>query len=501
MSYASRSLTDCERRYSETEKEALALVWACEKFHAYIYGIDFELVTDHKPLEVIYGPRSKPCARIERWVLRVQPYAFKVRHIPGTQNIADPLSRLLPDHNKSDQHEHEAETYVRFVAVAATPQAITTREIEEASAEDEELCRIRNSVQAGSQGECEKQFLPIFGELCTIGKLVLRGTRIVVPTCLRPRLLALAHEGHLGIVNTKQRLRTKVWWPNMEKEAEAYCKSCHGCQVVSRLDPPEPIRSTPLPPGPWQDLAVDLMGPLPSGHSILVVVDYYSRFYEIEILKSTTTDKIISCLERIFSRHGLPITLKSDNGPQFIAQEFAKFCIENNIEHLKVTARWPQANGEVERQNQSLLKRLKIAQAENKNWQTELNKYLMAYRALPHATTGKSPAELLYGRKMRTKMPDVLERPVEENQEVRDHDAENKGKNKVYADAKRNAKFSEVDLGDSVLVKQDKQNKLTTTFNPTPFTVVSKKGNSLVLQAPSGEQYSRKVSRTNLRNP
>ena len=78
--YASRSLTDTERRYSQTEKEALALVWACEKFHPYVYGVPFDLVTDDKPLEVIYGPRSKPCAPIERWVLRMQPYKFKVKY-------------------------------------------------------------------------------------------------------------------------------------------------------------------------------------------------------------------------------------------------------------------------------------------------------------------------------------------------------------------------------------------------------------------------------------
>ena len=82
ISYASRSLSDTEKRYSQTEKEALALVWACEKFHPYVYGIPFELVTDHKPLEVIYGPKSRPCARIERWVLRMQPYDFKVKYKP-----------------------------------------------------------------------------------------------------------------------------------------------------------------------------------------------------------------------------------------------------------------------------------------------------------------------------------------------------------------------------------------------------------------------------------
>ena len=84
---------------------------------------------------------------------------------------------------------------------------------------------------------------------------------------------------------------------------------------MARPEFPEPIRSIALPDGPWQDLAVDLMGPLPSRHSLLVIVDYYSRFYEVEVMQSTTTEKVIDCLADIFCTHGLPVTIKSDNGP------------------------------------------------------------------------------------------------------------------------------------------------------------------------------------------
>ena len=163
--------------------------------------------------------------------------------------------------------------------------------------------------------------MTVAGELCVIGQLVLRGTRIIIPSKLQPRTLALAHEGHLGVVGTKQNLRTKVWWPGMDKAVERHCQACQECQLVARPDPPEPIRSTSLPDGPWQDLAVDLMGPLPSGHSLLVIVDYYSRFYEVEVMQSTTTEKIIDRLADTFSRHGLPNTIKSDNGPQFKSNE------------------------------------------------------------------------------------------------------------------------------------------------------------------------------------
>lgn len=498
ISYASRSLSDVEQRYSQTEKEALAIVWACEKFHPYVYGLEFELLTDHKPLQTIYGPRSKPSARIERWVLRLQAYKFKVIYIPGKSNIADPLSRLLhPTKSSTTPSElaEEAEAHVHFVATNATPNAVTMRELEEASREDEELQEIRRSIDTGRWHNCDKLYVAVSSELCTMGELVLRGNRIIVPEKLRPRTLTLAHEGHLGIVGTKQNLRTKVWWPGMEKEAEKFCKSCYGCQLVSRPNPPEPVRSTKLPSGPWEDIALDFLGPLPSGHSVLVIIDYYSRYYEIAILKSTTAEKTVETLKVIFARHGLPLTVHSDNGPQFISQVFADYMKAIGAKHLKVTPRWPQANGEVERQNQSLLKRMKIAQAEGKDWQQEILSYLAAYRATPHPSTGRSPAELLFGRKIRTKLPQLLGNNDMADQEVRDRDAEKKGLSKLHADEKRNARDSDVMPGDTVLLRREQTGKLDTPFIPEPFQVVEKTGSRVTVQSPSGARYFRNSSR------
>ena len=232
ISYASRSLSDTKRRYSQTEKEALAIVWACERFHAYLYGAEFELMTDHKPLECIFSPKSKTCARIERWLLRMQPYKFSVKYILGPKNIADFLSRLLhPTSNLKEKNQ--TDEYVKWVAQESTPVALTTREIESASEEDPELQSVRECLLSGRWHDIEfKEYLPMRGELCAIGKLVLRGTRIVVPKELRSHVLELAHEGHPGIVAMKQRLRSKVWWPGLDKDAERVCKTCHGCQLV-----------------------------------------------------------------------------------------------------------------------------------------------------------------------------------------------------------------------------------------------------------------------------
>ena len=96
-------------------------------------------------------------------------------------------------------------------------------------------------------------------ELSNVGSIVLRGTRIIVPSALREHF---AHEGHQGIVKTKQRLRSKVWWPGLDKETDRSCKSCHACQLVGQNSNPEPLRITDMPQSPWSDLAADLFGPM-----------------------------------------------------------------------------------------------------------------------------------------------------------------------------------------------------------------------------------------------
>lgn len=136
-----------------------------------------------------------------------------------------------------------------------------------------------------------------------------KGNTLFLPHALKARVLALAHKGHLGIVSTKQHLRSKVWWLGKDKDAERHVKSCHGCLIVAQPDVPEPLRPTALPDGPWQDITTDLLGSLPTRHSILVVVDYYSRYYENDIMQSTTAEKVIDSLETIFSHHGLPLTI------------------------------------------------------------------------------------------------------------------------------------------------------------------------------------------------
>ena len=196
---------------------------------------------------------------------------------------------------------------------------MTTRDIERATGVDAELCNVRECILTGDWQNLEsKTYLTVRNELTFVGCVILRGTRIVMPKSLRDRVLTLAHEGHPGIVVMKRRLRTKVWWPGIDRDVEMFCKKCYGCQLVSQPTAPEPMIRTELPKGPWQDLACDLLGPLPSGDYLFVVVDYFSRYFEVAIMKSVISANIIASLEKMFATHGLPMSITTHGLPRSI---------------------------------------------------------------------------------------------------------------------------------------------------------------------------------------
>ncbi|XP_055633997.1 uncharacterized protein K02A2.6-like [Toxorhynchites rutilus septentrionalis] len=282
----------------------------------------------------------------------------------------------------------------------------------------------------------------------------------------------------------------------MDREVEHFLKDCRGCILVSAPDVPVPMARKLLPAGPWQEIAVDFMGPLPEGQWLFVVVDYYSRFVEVAEMKNVTVADTIRELSTIFGRFGVPITMRADNGPQLSGEckELKQFCEEFNIELVNTIPYWPQANGEVERQNRNILKRLRIAQELGKDWRLELRKFLLAYHSTIHSTTGKSPSELMFGRRIRNKLPSIPEH--KEDEEVRDRDKIVKEKGKGYSDNKRRACSNDVTEGDLVYMKrQRKEHKPVTDFSSELFKVIKRVGSEVTVKSlRSGNEYKRYVS-------
>ena len=214
IAFASRSLSDVERRYSQTEKEGLGIVWGCEKFQLYLVGTNFELLTDHKPLERIFNPRHKTSARLERWALRLQPFIFTIRYIKGKDNPTDILSRM-PMQRLIDETRIKTEEYINEIINYALPVAIELEEIQECMKTDIVLQQVIEAVKSEvwNNEESLKPYKQIRNELTLVQGLLLRQSRIVMPKELHKRTLDLVHKNHMGIVKSKEHFRGKVWWP------------------------------------------------------------------------------------------------------------------------------------------------------------------------------------------------------------------------------------------------------------------------------------------------
>ncbi|XP_028408174.1 uncharacterized protein K02A2.6-like [Dendronephthya gigantea] len=499
IAYASRSLSPVETRYSQTEKEALAAVWGCERFHLYLVGTQFDLITDHKPLEIIYSPKSKPPLRIERWLLRLQQYKFNIKYRPGSGNPADVLSRqpLFTNYKSSTI----AEEYINFVQDHSIPKSLTLEEIRIATAEDPELQNVISKVKGGHWNKAERDMTSYYNQREQLAlsdcEIVLRNSQIIIPKSLQARVLAIAHEGHQGIVKTKMLLRSKVWWPGIDNQVERLVKQCLPCQAAVHQSPKcqPPLNMTKLPPHPWHTVHADFCGPFPNGDKLLVVIDAHSRYPEVEIMQSTTTTAVITRLQRIFSRHGYPEEFTSDNGPPFNAAEFTNYLNEHGVHHRRITPYWPQANGEAERFMKTVTKAIRTAHSEGRRWQDELDTFLLNYRSTPHSTTHTSPAELLFNRVIRNKLPSFssLQPSEDSDQQHVVCDKEEKRKMKMHADRRNKAKESPLKVGDYVLVKTPKDNKLSLPFQSETIQSIEIKGN-MVTARNAEQMVTRNVS-------
>ncbi|XP_058038731.1 uncharacterized protein K02A2.6-like, partial [Ahaetulla prasina] len=402
IAYYSRTMSSTERNYSQLDKEALAIVAGVKKFHEYVFGRDFEIITDHRPLQgLLAGDRPTPVAlspRLTRWTIFLAAYSYKLLHRPGKElGHADALSRCpLPE-----TIEDPTPGIPVLLIDSLDSGPVTSKEVARASYKDITIRTVIGWVQRGwpaAPGERFKEFVKKCGELSAQGRCLLWGDRVVIPEKLRKKVLDLLHEGHPGIVRMKGLARSYVWWPLMDSEIAERVGKCQACQESRPLPPTAPIREWERPQGPWSRIHIDFAGPF-HGQTFLVVVDAYSKWLEIILMRSMTAEAVISVLRRLFVTHGLPDTLVSDNGPQFTATQFEGYLAEEGIRHALSAPFHPATNGLAERFVRSAKEAL--SRIKPGDWQTKIDTFLAVQHRTPCVTTGRSPAKLLMGRKLR----------------------------------------------------------------------------------------------------
>ena len=354
----------------------------------YLFGRQFEIVSDHKPLQHLFSEsRSIPAmasARIQRWALTLSAYSYTISYKPGSRNAtADVLSRLpLPEVPANTPLPGET------VLLLETLQGpMSAKQVRSLTDRDPLLSKVRRMVQQGWHYTGDEEMRPFThrkDELSVQDGCLLWGSRVIIPQAGRAMVLAELHQGHPGICRMKSLARSVVWWPRLEEDIEHTVQDCHQCQVTRKSPAPAPLHPWEWLARPWARVHIDHAGPF-LGKNFLVIVDVHSKWLEVI---------------PIFATHGLPEMLVSDNGPSFVSSEFQEFMQKNGIRHVKCVPYHPASNGLAERAVQTFKEGLKkVTQGDI---QTRLARFLFQYRITPHTTTGIAPAELMLGRRPRS---------------------------------------------------------------------------------------------------
>ena len=379
IAFASRTLTSSEKNYAQVEKEALALIFGVKKFHAYLYGREFTLVTDHKPLISILGPKKGipplAAARLQRWALLLSAHKYQVEFRPTEKHAnADGLSRL-PLTLKGGEGSSSEPGLFNVNQINALP--VTAKVIQGATRKDPQLSAVLRFTQRGWPAQVPEELKPFHirrHEITTEEECLLWGMRVLIPKPLQGHMEEL-HQDHPGVARMKALARSHVWWPGLDRDLESLAKSCVACQSVKQAPPVAPLRPWVWPTKPWERIHIDFAGPF-QGKMYLIAVDAHSKWPEVYEMAQTTATKTITVLRHLFSTYGLPEQVVSDNGPQFTSEEFATFMKANGIKHVRVAPYHP------------------------------------ANRSTPHATTGEAPCSLFLGRIVRTRF-DLLRPSLE----------------------------------------------------------------------------------------
>ena len=409
IAFASRTLSPSEQNYAQLEKEALSLVFGVKKFHAYLYGRQFTLTTDHKPLTTILGPKqgipTLAAARLQRWALLLAAYTYQIEfRSTGHHANANSLSRL-PLPAVSQEGAAIEPTLFNISQLESLP--VTSTQLRTCIRQDCTLSKVLRCTKEGWPERCNDITLKPYWhrrhEITVEQECVLWGIRAVIPEKLRGKLLEELHRDHPGMSRMKAVARSYMWWPGLDGDIERLARSCLACQSVKYTPTVAPLHPWVWPTRPWERVHLDFAGPF-QGSMFLVAVDAHSKWPEVEIMPTTTSAKTNEVLRKMFAAYGLPEQIVTDNGPQFISDEFTLFTRQNGIKHFRSSPYHPATNGLAERFVQSMKTALKAGASDGGTLPQRLSSFLLTYRSSPHATTGVCPCSLFLHRHVRTRL-------------------------------------------------------------------------------------------------
>lgn len=386
--YASRVISKAEKNYPILHREALAIVFGLEKFYKYIFGYKIKVFSDHKPLLGIFNNKNYlksgvVASRLQRYINRVAQFDFEVFYRVGSKNLdADCLSRLPLKTESSTLDKLEEAMMIKSVT-SGGEMTLNIEMIRKFTEEDLELNRLREIVRKGwpKSGVPKdlKKYFSLNESLSVENDVLVYEERVIVPNCLKDKLLKILHSNHSGVVRMKELARRYVFWIGINKDIENYVKSCESCQRGQKDKKNKVYGKWPEVSYPFERAHIDFF--FFHGRYFLIFVDVYTRWVDIKPMRNLTANCLIDKLEDIYGYFGYNKQLVSDNGPPYCSYEFNKYCESKGIELIHTPPYHPASNGMAERAVQSVktvLKKL-VFDSERSNCSFNLDKSIKDY--------------------------------------------------------------------------------------------------------------------------
>lgn len=393
IAFMSKKLNSAQRNYSVTELECYAAVLSVKKFRPYVEGMEFKIITDHASLKWLMGQKDLS-GRLARWSLKLQCFNFSIEHRKGSANVVpDALSRVHMEELSShalavelDSPEFSSADYLDLLhKVETNEERLPDLFVRDKKVYIREKSNRENAINDRAHW------------------------KLWVPAALTTDLITRAHNpplaAHGGITKTLDRLRQNFYWPKMASDVHSFVTKCDICKETKAPNVTlRPFMGQQIDVcAPWQHLYIDLLGPYPrskSGNvSLLIVLDKFSKFVLLEPLRKADTSNIIRFLDRsVFNLFGVPETVLTDNGVQFLSKDFKMFLSKNGVNHMTTATHSPQVNAS-ERVNRSILSAIRAYVTDDQqNWDVNISAIASALRTAVHESTSYSPYFAVFGR-------------------------------------------------------------------------------------------------------
>ncbi len=507
VAYASRTLSKTERNYSQMEKECLAITYACNRFDQYLHGRDhITVLTDHQNLETIFKkPILAAPKRLQRMRLRLQKYHIDVKYQKGKRmHISDALSRATC---KTDAQSEKADyeifavdndnNFAKDVEEIHYPTYTnisdeSLEKVKRSTLQDEALQTMMQLVLEGWPNDksevplITREYWPYRDEISCQDGILYRGTRVIVPTSLRKLMLERVHTSHQGMDAAIRKARDAIYWPQINNDIRNAISTCSVCLEHQPCQQKEPMHSQPIPKGRFEIVSTDLFSI--KGDTYLILVDHFSKYWEISHLQETTAEAVVGELKQHFARYGIPKLLISDNGPQYQCQEFRAFATEWQFSHHTSSPHHPRGNATAEAAVKNAKNILKKARADGRDpWLA-----ILEHQNIPSADSTGSAVQKFMSRRTKSLIPirsDKLEPQIVPTETVIASQVETKRKAKLHYD-KQAKELPPLVIGQQVRAKVRPQSSATWS----PGKVVNKlTPRSYIIEA-ENRQYRRNRS-------